>query len=43
MIGLIIPDMKQAGKRSAGNPHAVFDVAGIGNELDKKRANSRPY
>ena len=31
MIGLITPDMKQTGKRSAGNPHAAFDVAGAGN------------
>jgi len=23
--------MKQTGKRSAGNPHAAFDVAGAGN------------
>ena len=23
--------MKQAGKRSAGNPHAAFEVAGVGN------------
>jgi hypothetical protein len=23
--------MKQAGKRSAGKPHAAFDVAGAGN------------
>ncbi len=25
--------MKQTGKRSAGNPHAAFDVAGAGNRL----------
>ena len=31
MIGLIIPDMKQAGERSAANPHAAFDAAGTGN------------
>ena len=31
MIGLITPDTKQTGKRSAGNPHAAFDVAGVGN------------
>jgi hypothetical protein len=31
MIGLITPGMKQTGKRSAGKPHAAFDVAGAGN------------
>jgi hypothetical protein len=31
MIGLITLDVKQAGKRSAGKPHAAFDVAGAGN------------
>jgi hypothetical protein len=31
LIGLITLDMKQAGKRSAGKPHAAFDVAGVGN------------
>ena len=31
MIGPITRGMKQAGKRSAGNPHAAFDVAGAGN------------
>ena len=31
MIGLITLDVKQTGKRSAGNPHAAFDVAGAGN------------
>jgi len=31
MIGPITLDMKQAGKRSAGKPHAAFDVAGAGN------------
>jgi hypothetical protein len=31
MIGPITLDMKQTGKRSAGNPHATFDVAGAGN------------
>mgnify|MGYP006865139929 CR=1 FL=1 len=24
-------DMNRIGKRSAGNPHAAFDVAGAGN------------
>src|SRR5713226_5343009 len=33
MIGLITFDRKQAGKPSAGNPHAGFDVAGAGNRL----------
>jgi hypothetical protein len=31
LIGLITPDTKQTGKRSAGKPHAAFDVAGAGN------------
>ena len=30
-IGLIILDEKFLGKRSAGNPHAAFEVAGVGN------------
>jgi hypothetical protein len=25
--------MKQSGKRSAGKPHAAFDVAGVGNVM----------
>src|SRR5262252_1583485 len=31
LIGPITLGMKQAGKRSAGKPHAAFDVAGAGN------------
>ena len=30
-IGPITLDVKQTGKRSAGNPHAAFDEAGAGN------------
>src|SRR6202162_1545021 len=30
-IGRINLDVKQTGERSAGNPHAAFDVAGTGN------------
>jgi hypothetical protein len=30
MIGPITRGMKQTGKRSAGKPHAAFDVAGAG-------------
>ena len=30
-IGLINLDVKQTGTRSAGNPHATCDVAGVGN------------
>ena len=30
-IGPITLEVKQTGKRSAGNPPATFDVAGIGN------------
>ena len=44
MIGLINLDVKSAGKRSAGNPHAAFDVAGVGNGTSLGyRASSRPY
>src|SRR5580700_10106826 len=31
MIGPINLEVKQMGERSAGNPHAAFDVAGAGN------------
>jgi hypothetical protein len=31
VIGLITIGMKQTGKRSAGKPHAAFEVAGVGN------------
>ena len=31
MIGPINLDVKKTGKRSAGKPHAAFDVAGAGN------------
>ena len=30
-IGLITLAVKLTGERSAGNPHAGFDVAGVGN------------
>jgi hypothetical protein len=30
-MGPINLDMKQTGERSAGKPHAAFDVAGAGN------------
>ena len=44
MIGQISFWVKLTRKRSAGNPHAVFDVAGAGNVLKIKwRASSRPY
>ena len=48
-IGLISLDMKQMGERSAGNPHAAFDVEGAGNVARSKliglnrRASPRPY
>ena len=36
--------MKLIGKRSAGKPHAAFDVAGAGNMICKDAcASSRPY
>jgi hypothetical protein len=31
MISLITLGVKSTGERSAGNPHAAFDVAGAGN------------
>ena len=54
-IGRITLDAKQAGKRSAGNPHAAFDEAGTGNGATPATApvpdptergalgNQRPY
>jgi hypothetical protein len=47
-IGPINLDVKQMGERSAGNPHAAFDVAGAGNVARSKcfgrsrRASPRP-
>src|SRR5260221_13979823 len=38
-IGLISLDMKQMGERSAGNPHAAFDVEGTG---DVARHRAKP-
>src|SRR6202035_2438516 len=38
-IGLISPGMKQMGERSAGNPHAAFDVEGTG---DVARHRAKP-
>jgi len=45
MIGQISFWVKLTRKRSAGNPHAAFDVAGAGNvlKLFQWRASSRPY
>ena len=48
MISHINFDLKVLGERSAGNPHATFDVAGVGNgkrviKPMLHRANSRPY
>ena len=43
-IGQISFWEKLTRKRSAGNPHAAFDVAGAGNVLMSQwRASSRPY
>ena len=52
-MGRITLGMKQTGKRSAGKPHAAFDVAGVGNVTMvaglrstgayRARACSRPY
>src|SRR5208282_3739824 len=43
LIGHINFDMKATGERSAGNPHATFEVAGAGNGMmeDPKRARNR--
>jgi len=41
MLGLIILGEKCAGKRSAGNPHAAFDVAGAGNGATASRTEAR--
>ena len=48
-IGPISLDVKQMGERSAGNPHAAFDVEGTGDVARSKlfglnrRASPRPY
>jgi hypothetical protein len=54
-IGPITLEVKQTGERSAGNPHAAFDVAGAGNAArsrycdtrrrkgETRRASPRPY
>src|SRR5262249_22934261 len=44
-IGLITLDVKGAGARSAGKPHATCDVAGVGNGIftEDLRASARPY
>ena len=38
-IGPISLGAKQAGERSAGNPHAAFDVAGAGNVVRSKKVD----
>lgn len=40
MIGHISLDMKILGKRSAGNLHAAFDEAGIGNVITGVRTEA---
>src|SRR6202043_3952079 len=40
-IGLISLDMKHMGERSAGNPHAAFDVAGAGNVARSRYCDTR--
>src|SRR5262245_19137893 len=44
-IGLITPGVNGAGARSAVNPHATCDVAGVGNGIfaEDLRASARPY
>src|ERR1700722_13588475 len=46
-IGPITLEAKQTGERSAGNPHAAFDEAGVGNVArprwcDTRRRKSEP-
>src|SRR5215472_16866085 len=41
MIGPITLEVKQTGERSAGNPHAAFDVAGTGNEAWSRYCDTR--
>jgi len=40
-IGPITPKVKQTGERSAGNPHAAFDVAGAGNAARSRYCDTR--
>src|SRR6202171_1129991 len=40
-IGPIILEVKQTGERSAGNPHAAFDVAGAGNVAQSRWCDPR--
>ena len=43
MIGHISFDLKVLGERSAGNPHATFDVAGVGNgKQGQKKIHASP-
>src|SRR6516225_4222760 len=40
-IGPITLEVKQTGGRSAGNPHAAFDVAGAGNAARSRYCDTR--
>jgi hypothetical protein len=40
-IGPITLEVKQTGERSAGNPHAAFDVAGAGNVARSRWCDTR--
>ena len=40
-IGPITLEVKQTGERSAGNPHAAFDVAGAGNVARSRSCDTR--
>src|SRR3979490_52661 len=40
-IGPITLEVKQTGERSAGNPHAAFDVAGAGNSARSRYCDTR--
>jgi hypothetical protein len=41
MIGLINLEVKCAGARSAGNPHAACDVEGVGNGATERPIRAR--
>src|SRR5262249_8158285 len=42
-VGLITLDLKCAGARSAGNPHATCDVAGVGDEITELPTQARRW
>jgi len=42
-VGLITLDLKCAGARNAGNPHATCDVAGVGDEITEPPKRARKW